>query len=498
MRLFNPEKGTSGKRAKNGDGNSEPFIAGTATSPHACPAAPHCRVRATACGSSGGMPGFCGGILRPVNGNVTGPSQSNDGPYICRCENRTRFSKLVFRLQSKVSGRCGDARSRHLRYYGYFSMSCRWISRARTEIWISRSTRPANRSAAATPRRRHRPKGPKNPTIQQEHRHRTQRKGSKRPESASCAWRCRRRRRLSICARVTFEGCWRCSLSVRTSWALRQKTVGVGQQNQARRPKEQCGGRKSSSSMTNRFCGITVAVSCRFGSAAAGRSGRAEAASCRAHISAGTQRVHLSGCILAGCILAGAAPETRDGFRDKGTKYSECARSDKTVSVRPAKRGVHPPGNSEGPVGQNSVHPSRQTSKGPQHTPALVKQPTPVRQNCGGTRRQDARSRTSGAVFRRIGRHIGPPGICGGTGPPGRRCRCPISVSIRRFSKAGAQTVGRRTPSRRKTLRGRYGPTNRRYFLRFLRKCVAAFGIVKNNIPFAHPKGNNFNLILTE
>ena len=213
--------------------------------------------------------------------------------------------------------------------------------------------------------------------------------------------------------------------------------------------------------MTNRFCGITVAVSCRFGSAAAERSGRAEAASCRARISAGTQRVR---------ILAGAAPETRDGFRDKGTKYSgQCARSDKTVSVRPGKTAcIHPAKQRRScRAKQRASVPANQQRSATYTRPGKTAYTRPGKTAAGPEGKM--RVRDLRAVFRRIGRTYRPAGICGGTGPPGPTLPMPPDPGQHSSLQSRGQTVGRRTPSCRKNAPGRYGPTNRRYFLRFFK-----------------------------
>ncbi len=174
---------------------------------------------------------------------------------------------------------------------------------------------------------------------------------------------------------------------------------------------------------------------------------------------------HLCGH-LAGCILAGAAPETRDDFRDKGTKYSgQCARSDKTVSVRPGKTAC--------------IHPAKQRRSATYTRPGKTAAGPE-----GKMRVRDLR-----AVFRRIGRTYRPAGICGGTGPPGPTLPMPPDPGPHSSLQSRGQTVGRRTPSCRKNAPGRYGPTNRRYFLRFFKKMRRSVRYCeKNNIPLRIPK----------
>lgn len=192
---------------------------------------------------------------------------------------------------------------------------------------------------------------------------------------------------------------------------VRQKTVGVGQQNQRDGRKEQCGGRKSQffhdeSVLRNygrRFLPLRVRGRRAFRQ---GRSG----------IMPGT---HLCGH-LAGCILAGAAPETRDGFRDKGTKYSgQCARSDKTVSVRPGKTAcIHPAKQRRScRAKQRASVPANQQRSATYTRPGKTAYTRPGKTAAGPEGKM--RVRDLRAVFRRIGRTYRPAGICGGTGPPG-------------------------------------------------------------------------------
>ena len=160
----------------------------------------------------------------------------------------------------------------------------------------------------------------------------------------------------------------------------------------------------------------------------------------------------------AGAHLSGCGARNTGGFRDKGTKYSgQCARSDKTVSVRSGKTACIRPG---------------KTAAGPE----------------GKMRVRDLR-----AVFRRIGRTYRPAGICGGTGPPGPTLPMPPDSGMysgpHSSLQSRGQTVGRRTPSCRKNAPGRYGPTNRRYFLRFFKKMRRSVRYCeKNNIPLRIPK----------
>ena len=171
----------------------------------------------------------------------------------------------------------------------------------------------------------------------------------------------------------------------------------------------------------------------------------------------------------AGCILAGAAPETRDGFRDKGTKYSgQCARSDKTVSVRPGKTAC--------------IHPAKQRRSGRAKQRASV----PANQQRSATY-----TRPGKTAYTRPGKTAaGPEGkMRGGTGPPGPTLPMPPDPGPHSSLQSRGQTVGRRTPSCRKNAPGRYGPTNRRYFLRFFKKMRRSVRYCeKNNIPLRIPK----------
>ena len=206
---------------------------------------------------------------------------------------------------------------------------------------------------------------------------------------------------------------------------------------------------------------------------------------------------HLCGH-LAGCILAGAAPETRDGFRDKGTKYSgQCARSDKTVSVRSGKTAcIHPAKQRRScrakqrasvPANQQRSATYTRPGKTAYTRPGKTAYTRPGKTAAGPEGKM--RVRDLRAVFRRTGRTYRPAGICGSTGPPGPTLPMPPDPGQHSSLQSRGQTVGRRTPSCRKNAPGRYGPTNRRYFLRFFKKMRRSVRYCeKNNIPLRIPK----------
>ena len=166
---------------------------------------------------------------------------------------------------------------------------------------------------------------------------------------------------------------------------------------------------------------------------------------------------HSAGAHLSGC---GA----RNTGRLPGQRYEifRSMRPDRQNSERsPRQNGVHPPGKT------GKVR-SGKTAAGPE----------------GKMRVRDLR-----AVFRRIGRTYRPAGICGGTGPPGPTLPMPPDPGQHSSLQSRGQTVGRRTPSCRKNAPGRYGPTNRRYFLRFFKKMRRSVRYCeKNNIPLRIPK----------
>ena len=161
-----------------------------------------------------------------------------------------------------------------------------------------RSTRPANRSAAATPRRRHRPKGRKNPTYSR-NIVTTQRKKARNAQNLH------RAREVQAAAQVIDlrAGDFRRVLEVLLlerahQLGVRQKTVGVGQQNQRDGRKEQCGGRKSQF-----FHDESVFAELRspFPAASGPRPQSVQAGPKRHHAG------HASLRALSGCILAGAS-----------------------------------------------------------------------------------------------------------------------------------------------------------------------------------------------
>ena len=193
----------------------------------------------------------------------------------------------------------------------------------------------------------------------------------------------------------------------------------------------------------------------------------------------------------AGCILAGAAPETRDGFRDKGTKYSgQCARSDKTVSVRPGKTAcIHPAKQRRsGRAKQRASVPANQQRSATYTRPGKTAYTRPGKTAAGPEGKM--RVRDLRAVFRRIGRTYRPAGICGGTVPPGPTL--PIPPDPRHIRRCKAGEPNRRPKGLRPARKNAPGDMVRQIagiFKFFFRKCAAAFGIIeKNNIPLRIPK----------
>lgn len=179
------------------------------------------------------------------------------------------------------------------------------------------------------------------------------------------------------------------------------------------------------------------------------------------HLCGHSAGAHLSGC---GARNTGRLP----GQRYEIFRSMRPVRQNSERSLR--QNGVHPPGKTAKVLSGKTacIRPGKPAKVRNIHPPRKTAYTRPGKTAAGPEGKM--RVRDLRAVFRRIGRTYRPAGICGGTGPPGPTLPMPPDPGPHSSLQSRGQTVGRRTPSCRKNAPGRYGPTNRRYFLRFFKK----------------------------